>query len=70
MRGAAARAGAGVAKMTHGQPTAPKPRPSKAARQRDQRRIARDRQAQQDLRRRADQPDVLPVREEEGRYRP
>ena len=56
--------------MTHGQPAAPKPRPSKAARQRDQRRIARDRQAQQDLRRRFDQPDLLPSREEEGRYRP
>lgn len=56
--------------MTHGQPAAPKPRPSKAARQRDQRRIARDRQTMQDLRRRTDRPDVLPVREEEGRYRP
>ena len=55
--------------MTHGQP-APKPRPSKAARQRDQRRVARDRQTLQDLRRRADQLDVLPVREEEGVYRP
>lgn len=69
MRGAASWAGAGVAEMTHGQP-APRPRPSKATRQRDQRRVARDRQAQQDLRRRADQPDVLPTREEEGRYRP
>jgi len=48
----------------------PRPRTEKAERQRDQRRVARDRQAQQDLRRRTDQPDVLPVREEEGRYRP
>jgi hypothetical protein len=55
--------------VTHGQP-APKPRPDKAARQRDQRRVARDRQTLQDLRRRADQLDVLPTREEEGAYRP
>ena len=50
----------------------PKPaRPDKATRQRDQRRVARDRQARQDLRRRIDRPaDLLPVREEEGRYRP
>ena len=46
------------------------PRTDKATRQRDQRRVARDRQAQQDLRRRVDQPDVLPLREEEGAYRP
>lgn len=46
------------------------PRPDKAARQRDQRRVARDRQTLQDLRRRADQLDVLPVREEGGVYRP
>ena len=58
-----------MAQVTHGQP-APRQRPSKAARQRDQRRVARDRQTLQDLRRRADQPDVLPVREEEGAYRP
>lgn len=55
--------------MNHGQPP-PRPRTAKAARQRDQRQVARDRQAQQDLRRRAEQPDVLPVREEEGAYRP
>jgi hypothetical protein len=58
-----------VAKVTHGQP-APRQRPSKATRQRDQRRVARDRQTLQDLRRRADQLDVLPTREEEGAYRP
>lgn len=46
------------------------PRPDKAARQRDQRRVARERQTLQDLRRRADQPDVLPVRDDEVRYRP
>lgn len=46
------------------------PRPDKTARQRDQRRVARERQTLQDLRRRADQPDVLPVRDDEGRYRP
>jgi hypothetical protein len=46
------------------------PRPDKATRQRDQRRVARDRQTLQDLRRRADQLDVLPTREEEGAYRP
>ncbi len=56
--------------MTHGQPTAPRLRPSKATRQRDQRRVARDRQTLQDLRRRADQLDVLPVRDDEGVYRP
>lgn len=48
----------------------PRPRTEKAERQRDQRRVARDRQAQQDLRRRIEQPDLLPVREEEGVYRP
>jgi len=41
-----------------------------ADRQRDQRRVARDRQAQQDLRRRLDQPDVLPQRDDDGPYRP
>jgi hypothetical protein len=69
MRSPPPRPGAGVAQVTHGQP-APKPRPDKAARQRDQRRVARDRQTLQDLRRRADQLDVLPTREEEGAYRP
>ncbi len=48
----------------------PKPRPDKATRQRDQRRVASERQAREDLRRRTDQPEVLPQREEEGRYRP
>lgn len=48
----------------------PRPRTPKTERQRDQRRVARDRQAQQDLRRRIDQPDLLPVRDDEGRYRP
>lgn len=48
----------------------PRPRTPKAARQRDQRRVARDRQAQQDLRRRIDQPDLLPVRDDGGLYRP
>jgi hypothetical protein len=48
----------------------PKPRTEKTDRQRDQRRVARDRLAQQDLRRRLDQPDVLPVRDDDGRYRP
>ena len=51
-------------------PAKRQPRPPKAARQQDQRRLARDRQARQDLRRRAEAPDVLPVREEEGVYRP
>ena len=46
------------------------PRPDKAARRRDQRRVARERQALQDLRRRTDQPELLPVRDDEGRYRP
>jgi hypothetical protein len=46
------------------------PRPDKATRRADQRRIARDRQAQQDLRRRAEAPEVLPVREDGGLYRP
>jgi len=50
---------------------AQRPRTPKTDRQRDQRRLARDRQAQQDLRRRIDQPaDLLPVREDEGRYTP
>ena len=51
-------------------PAKRQPRPPKAARQQDQRRLARERQALQDLRRRLDRPDVVPVREEEGRYRP
>lgn len=42
-----------------------------ADRQRDQRRVARDRLAQQDLRRRLDQADVLPQRDDDdGPYRP
>lgn len=55
--------------MTNGQRPRP-PRQGKADRQRDQRRVARERQAQQDLRRRIDQPEVLPTRDDEGRYRP
>lgn len=50
--------------------TAPTRRTAKTERQRDQRRVASERQAREDLRRRTDQPDVLPTREEEGRYRP
>lgn len=47
------------------------PRPPKAARQQDQRRLARDRQARQDLRRRLDQADVLPQRDDDdGPYKP
>ena len=49
---------------------ADRPRTPKTERQRDQRRLARDRQAQQDVRRRAEMPEVLPVREEGGLYRP
>ena len=50
--------------------TAPTRRTAKTERQRDQRRLASERQAQQDVRRRAEVPEVLPTREEEGRYRP
>jgi hypothetical protein len=46
------------------------PRSDKTDRQRDQRRVARDRQAQQDLRRRLDQPDTLQQRDDDGPYRP
>lgn len=42
----------------------------KTERHRDQRQRAQERQQREELRRRAEQPDVLPVREEEGRYRP
>lgn len=45
-------------------------RTEKTERQRDQRRIAQERQQREELRRRAEAPDVLPVREEEGVYRP
>lgn len=48
----------------------PKPRPDKATRQADQRRLARERQAREDLQRRTDQPELVPVRDDEGRYRP
>lgn len=50
----------------------PRPDPAtRADRQRDQRRVARDRQAQQDLRRRLDLADVLPQRDDdEGPYKP
>lgn len=47
-----------------------RPRTEKTERQRDQRRVARERQQRADLHRRIDQPEVLPVREDEGRYRP
>ena len=46
------------------------PRPPKAVRQQDQRRVNRERLAREELRRRVDRPDLVPVREEEGRYRP
>ena len=42
----------------------------KTERQRDQRQRSRDRQAAQELRRRLDRQDLVPVREEEGVYRP
>lgn len=45
-------------------------RSPKAVRQQDQRRVNRERQAREELRRRLDQPDELPAREEEGVYRP
>lgn len=45
-------------------------RTEKTERQRDQRRIAQERQAAEELRRRLDRPELLPVREEDGRYRP
>ena len=51
-------------------PAKRKPRPPKSERQQDQRRLARERQFQQDLRRRLDVPDVVPVRQEEGIYKP
>lgn len=57
--------------MRPSRPTKSKPRTEKDVRQRDQRRVARDRQAQQDLRRRLDQADVLPQRDDDdGPYRP
>lgn len=48
----------------------PKPRTEKTERQRDQRKLARDRSSARELRRRTDQPDVLPRRGDEGRYVP
>lgn len=45
-------------------------RTEKTERQRDQRRIAQERQQREELRRRAEAPDVLPVRDDEGVYRP
>lgn len=48
----------------------PKPRTEKTERQQDQRRKHRERQDRQDVRRRFDQPEVLPVREDVGLYRP
>ena len=50
--------------------TPPKPRTEKTERQRDQRRIARERLERQEVRRRAEVPDLLPVREDGGLYRP
>jgi hypothetical protein len=49
-----------------------RPRTDKTTRQRSQRQVQADRLARPDLQRRADQPDVLPVRDDddEGRYRP
>lgn len=47
-----------------------KPRTEKTARLQDQRKVARERQAAQELRRRIDQPELLPVRDEGGVYRP
>jgi len=49
----------------------PKPRTEKIERQRDQRRTYRDRLVNDEVRRRFEQPDVLPVRDDEGSgYRP
>lgn len=42
----------------------------KTERHRDQRQRAQERQQREELRRRLDRPELLPVREEEGRYRP
>lgn len=47
-----------------------RPRTEKTERQRDQRQRSRERQAAEDLRRRLDRPELLPVRDEEGVYRP
>lgn len=47
-----------------------KPRTEKTERQQDQRRVARERQQRAELRRRIDRPELLPVRDEGGVYRP
>ena len=47
-----------------------RPRTEKTERQRDQRQVSLLRQQRAELRRRAEAPDLLPVREEEGVYRP
>lgn len=48
----------------------PRPRTERTERQQDQRRVHRERQARQEMRRRVDAADLLPVREDEARYRP
>lgn len=48
----------------------PNPRTEKTERQQDQRRVHRERLAREELRRRAEQPDLLPARDDGARYRP
>lgn len=66
MRGPGRWPCASVAEVTPAKPR----RTEKTERQRDQRQLARDRSSAEELRRRTEQPDVLPVREDEGRYVP
>lgn len=47
-----------------------KPRTERTERQQDQRRLYRERQARQEMRRRLDAADLLPVCEEYALYRP
>ena len=55
-----------MAKVTPARKRWPTP---KTERQRDQRQRSRERQAAQELRRRLDRQDLVPVREDEGVYR-
>ena len=48
----------------------PKPRTEKTERQQDQRRLRRARVEVQQMRRRLEAPDLLPVRDDGDRYRP
>lgn len=51
-------------------PRRPRPRTEKTERQRDQRRVRADRLAAEELRRRIEQADPVPERQEDGVYRP